>query len=41
MGNTGARHFGLEKAYITVDESVTGLVKVVRNPDFVVVKASN
>ncbi len=41
MGNAGARHFGLGKAYLTVDESVTELVKVVRYPDFVVVKASN
>lgn len=29
MGNDGARTFGLEKAEITVEESVSGLVKVV------------
>lgn len=29
MGDAGAANFGLEKAEITVDESVKGLVKVV------------
>lgn len=29
MGNQSARTFGLEKADITVEESVSGLVKVV------------
>jgi hypothetical protein len=29
MGNFGARSFGLEKAFQTVEESVDGLVKLV------------
>lgn len=29
MGNSGAVDFGLEKAEITVDESIGGVVKVV------------
>lgn len=32
MGNTGAQAFGLEKAFITVEESVSGLVNVVCLP---------
>ncbi|KAK0637465.1 putative NADP(+)-dependent dehydrogenase [Bombardia bombarda] len=31
MGNSGARHFGMEKAWITVQESVDGVVKLVDN----------
>ena len=29
MGNHGAKSFGLEKAAITVQESVTGMIKVI------------
>ena len=29
VGNNGARAFGLEKAHITVEESISGLVRVV------------
>ena len=29
MGNYGAKAFGAEKAAITVEESVTGLIKVI------------
>jgi norsolorinic acid ketoreductase len=29
LGNTGARALGLESAYITVDESCDGMVKVI------------
>lgn len=29
MGNTGARYFGLEKAYLTVEESCDGMVEVI------------
>jgi hypothetical protein len=30
MGNAGAKKVGLEKAYITVEESIAGMTKVVR-----------
>jgi hypothetical protein len=29
MGNTSARKFGMERADITVEESITGLLKLV------------
>lgn len=31
MGNTGAKSFGLEKAYVEVKDSVAGTVKLVRH----------
>ncbi|KAK3311862.1 hypothetical protein B0H66DRAFT_614621 [Apodospora peruviana] len=29
MGNSGARHFGMEKAWVTVEDSVNGIVKFI------------